>query len=636
MSTVTRRLPAVNVDTARVLATASVGVTMVAYLTVLRYIVTVAGEPPLFYGAVAASLAAAALLAALVRPRTAALVTAGLLAAGTYYYVVTLPPSFDLAEALGPMVADAWSMLSGLSILRIINAGTWALAITPAPTLFAAYLAFRRHYLAGAAVAGGTLGLFVLTGNADAATTLIGAVGVAGAAGFGDLAGGTTEVAVDEGRRDVLFGLGGIVAVASVVDVVPEELVGEGGGGFGGLGGGGTTEANLLGSADSVELAGSISLSPDVRFAVEADEPGYWRVGGFDRFTGDGWVRTGQARAYDGDRLATPPGPDRAVEQTYTMEGRMGNMPALWKPRSVERSDTGADVLPDGSLRPVRAFREDESYTVVSRVPTAVPTELRSAGTDYPEDVVDRYTALPGNLPDRVEARTSRITGNATNPYDTARVVEQWLSNNRGYSLDVDRPSGNVADAFLFEMEEGYCTYFATTMAVMLRTQGIPARFAVGYTAGERVAADRWVARGLNAHAWVEVFFPEQGWIRFDPTPAGPASRPSRSASTTPGRRASTPWTRTRRGRASGRRRPSRAPTPTRTRSRPSRRTRRRACASSPRGPTRRPPSPARTAPAGAGRPAGASSSRRYRRANSSRSGPSSRSARPPARASPG
>ncbi|WP_148417044.1 transglutaminase-like domain-containing protein, partial [Haloferax sp. KTX1] len=73
-----------------------------------------------------------------------------------------------------------------------------------------------------------------------------------------------------------------------------------------------------------------------------------------------------------------------------------------------------------------------------------------------------------------------------------------------------------------FEMDEGYCVYFATTMVTMLRTQGIPARMTVGYTSGQRIDENQWVVRGLNSHAWVEVYFPDQGWVQFDPTPSGP------------------------------------------------------------------------------------------------------------------
>jgi transglutaminase-like putative cysteine protease len=519
VSTASRTLPGLDIEVnpQRLLATVAVAVTMTAYLSVLLNIVTVAGDPALFYAEVAVAVVAGAGLARLVRPRIAGVVAAGLLVAGGYLYFASLPTSIDLVATLGPLAADALSMLSGLSILRIINAGVWALAITPAPTLLAAYLAVRGQSLAAATVAGAALGLFVLTGDADPATTLIGVVGVAGAAGFGDLA-RDDSAAVDEGRRDVLLGLGSVVAVASVVDVVPGELAG---GSLGSFAGTGTTEANLLGSSERVNVLGAIELSPQVRFSVESEEAGYWRVGSFDRFTGDGWVRTGESTPYEG-RLPSPPGDDRRVRQTFTMEGQMGNMPALWKPAEVERSATGADVLADGSLRPLRAFTAGESYTVESQRPVAGPRTLRAADTEYSQAIRQRYLALPGNTPDRVAERAARITANATNPYDTARVVERWLSNNRDYSLDVTKPAGNIADKFLFEMSAGYCTYFATTMVVMLRTQGIPARFTVGYTPGERVAESRWVARGLDAHAWVEVFFPDHGWFRFDPTPAGP------------------------------------------------------------------------------------------------------------------
>ena len=78
-----------------------------------------------------------------------------------------------------------------------------------------------------------------------------------------------------------------------------------------------------------------------------------------------------------------------------------------------------------------------------------------------------------------------------------------------------------MADTFIFEMEEGYCEYFATAMTTMLRTQGIPARYTVGYTTGQEIDDNTYEVRGMNAHAWVEVYFPEVGWVRFDPTPGG-------------------------------------------------------------------------------------------------------------------
>src|SRR5699024_2515854 len=154
-----------------------------------------------------------------------------------------------------------------------------------------------------------------------------------------------------------------------------------------------------------------------------------------------------------------------------------------------------AGLQPDGTLA------NGTSYTVTSQRPNWTADELRSAGEDYPDGIRSRYTQLPESTPERVANRTDRLTSNADTPYDTARTIERWLEGSKNYSLDVDRPDGSIADSYLFEMNAGYCTYYATTMATMLRTQDIPARFVTGYTPGQRVARDEWVVRGLDSHA---------------------------------------------------------------------------------------------------------------------------------------
>lgn len=508
----------------RLLATGSVGLTMIAYAAVLYHVTNVAGEPATLIVVLVAALLTATVLARYVSVLPALGLSGLLFAAGMYVYVATLPEGVAVYSAVEPIVQDILSLLTGLSILRIVNAGTWALAAAPGPTFLAWYLALRQRYLAGAAVAGAMLGAFILTGDAGLEVALLGAVGVAGAMGFGDIQRRRTTGSsgdVDDARRAVLTELAAIAGVGATVSLVPGaegspvESFGQGGGG------GGTLEANLVATGDQLSIVGSINLSPKVRFTVESEQEDYWRVGSFDRYTGGGWVRTGGSEEYSG-ALSGPPGRARTVRQEYRIEQQYGSMPAAWKPVAVENSPVRVQVADGGSLRPFSSFREGETYSVRSQVPVAAPRELRQAGTDYSDPVAQRYTRLPDSTADRVVRRTNRITANADNPYDTARVIEQWLSNNRAYSLDVSRPRGDIAEAFLFEMDAGYCTYFATTMIVMLRTQGIPARFTVGYTPGERVSRTEWVARGLDAHAWVEVYFPDHGWIRFDPTPGGP------------------------------------------------------------------------------------------------------------------
>ena len=112
---------------------------------------------------------------------------------------------------------------------------------------------------------------------------------------------------------------------------------------------------------------------------------------------------------------------------------------------------------------------------------------------------------------------------NATAPYDRARAIESWLRTNIRYNETIGAPPANVdtVEWLLFDAREGYCTYFATAMIVMLRHLGIPARLAAGFSQGEFEAeSQRFIVRERDAHTWVEVYFPGYGWINFEPTAA--------------------------------------------------------------------------------------------------------------------
>ncbi len=106
-------------------------------------------------------------------------------------------------------------------------------------------------------------------------------------------------------------------------------------------------------------------------------------------------------------------------------------------------------------------------------------------------------------------------------PYDIAAGIERYLRATYGYATVVNNPPVNrdVTDYFLFDAKEGYCEYFATAMTVLLRANNIPARMVTGYLPGSRQADGRFLSRESQAHAWVEVYFPQYGWITFDPTP---------------------------------------------------------------------------------------------------------------------
>ena len=167
-----------------------------------------------------------------------------------------------------------------------------------------------------------------------------------------------------------------------------------------------------------------------------------------------------------------------------------------------------------------------ETYDMVSLVSTATNEDLRRSGTEYDASITDHYLQLPGDLPERVGELAGRLTRTADTPLDKARAIETYL---RGesftYSQDIEAPptDSDGVDHFLFETRTGYSDYFASSMAVMLRSVGIPARLAAGYAPGEFDEASGLNAvRDSDSHAWVQVYFPEFGWIDFEPTPAWP------------------------------------------------------------------------------------------------------------------
>ncbi|NHN61137.1 MULTISPECIES: DUF3488 and transglutaminase-like domain-containing protein [Halorussus] len=501
------------------LAVGSLAVTMASYLGVLYHVTDIVGGTTTLLGLVVATLVAGAAVARRLRPTQAGALAVGLLAVGIVAYYLAVPSAYLVAVSLGKLVADNVALLTGLSVLRMTEVGAWALGVAPAMAFAPWYLVLRRRYALAVGAAGTAMGFFVLTGDLGTFATLVGTLGVAATLGFGTLArrGGTTA------QVDVLA----VVLVAMVVLASTATLV-PGGGPSPILPGGGgagtpTVEQAFVSNSERMAIQGSIRLSPKVRFTVESTDRAYWRVAAYDRYDGNGWIRTGEGRSYRSQ--PAPPGPADEVTQTVEVKAaRMGAMPAAWRPTRLESGDRdNVRITSVGGFDLVGALREGERYTVVSRVPDPTTRQLRTAGTDYPDYVESRYLQLPESSADRISQRTDRIAAaaNATTPYATAEAVENWLETNRGYSLDVSRPDGNVAESFIFDMERGYCTYYATAMVAMLRSQGVPARFAVGYTPGQRVSEDEWVVRGLDSHAWVEAYFPDVGWVKFDPTPGG-------------------------------------------------------------------------------------------------------------------
>ncbi len=162
-----------------------------------------------------------------------------------------------------------------------------------------------------------------------------------------------------------------------------------------------------------------------------------------------------------------------------------------------------------------------DSYAVTGLTSTADPDQLRAAGTAYPAWVTDRYLQLPATITDRTRALAADLSAGQTNAFDTAVAIEGYVRSTIAYNEEIEPPPDDrdVVDYVLFESQEGYCEYYASAMAVLLRAEGIPARVVGGYfPAPFDHDEGGHLYREKNAHLWVEAFFPGYGWIPFEPT----------------------------------------------------------------------------------------------------------------------
>lgn len=167
---------------------------------------------------------------------------------------------------------------------------------------------------------------------------------------------------------------------------------------------------------------------------------------------------------------------------------------------------------------------DGRSYSVVGLVPQVTAAELEAAGAGYPDYISATYLELPDSVTQETRDLANQIVqqAGAATPYDQAVAIQNYLRENFTYQLDAGpAPRGqDIVDYFLFESKVGRCDHYSSSMAVMLRMLGVPSRIVTGLAP---VAYDNemsgYVYRGRNAHAWVEVYFPEYGWIQFEPTP---------------------------------------------------------------------------------------------------------------------
>ena len=302
---------------------------------------------------------------------------------------------------------------------------------------------------------------------------------------------------------------------------------------------GGRASFGYFGFSDRLDTATRGRPDNTLVMRVRAAAPDFWRGQTFDTWNGRVWTRLATraevARravsrseippaADDGPPFATVPSDE--LVQTYYVERPGPNMIfAAATPTKLYFEDRTIFQLPDGSLRAGVQLGEDSVYTVVSDRPLATEAALRASPPNaVPPELRDLYAATPVTT-DRVRALAQEVTASAPTTYDKVRALEAWMGAHTKYTLDIPPlPKGRDAvDQFLFVDQRGFCEQIGTSLVVMLRSLGIPARLVVGYASGERNPfTGLYEVRAKDAHAWAEVYFPGVGWQGFDPTASVP------------------------------------------------------------------------------------------------------------------
>lgn len=297
---------------------------------------------------------------------------------------------------------------------------------------------------------------------------------------------------------------------------------------------------------------------------VRSRQPSYWKAVALESFDGRRWRRqTGLDRSGQDTEVLRDSW--RAELRFEVRQLRSRQVVAAGTTFGVRGARQLVAEATPGTFETLRSpLRRGDQYRTSSYVPRPTAQRMREAGIDYP-DFVRRQLAVglptaPGlppvtvalapwgsdeptytfhgrGLPStdgdrelrrspyaRMYALARRQRAAAASPYDLARRISAFLQRDATYT-ERPAPADLPLDAFVFERREGYCQQFSGAMALLLRLAGVPARVASGFSPGELdEESGTWIVRDLDAHSWVEVYFPRIGWVAFDPTPsAAPA-----------------------------------------------------------------------------------------------------------------
>ncbi|MBC7877248.1 MAG: transglutaminase domain-containing protein [Anaerolineales bacterium] len=259
----------------------------------------------------------------------------------------------------------------------------------------------------------------------------------------------------------------------------------------------------------------------------------YWRTLSYSIYTGSGWTNpSASAEDVPAEQalLEQPNLNHRIVREEVIFPNDSGGrlywtgtlisadvpFQAAWFRQTEDDQFIDADML--AALAPV------ESYTAESILLDPTADELRESPSVYPDWVREQFLVVPDSVPERVRSLARDLTASEPNAYDRALAIQNYLRE-FPYTLEVGAPPAgrDVVDYFIFDLKQGYCDYYATSMAVLARAAGLPARIVVGYVNGtydtERA---QYLVTENYAHSWVEIYFADIGWVEFEPTASQP------------------------------------------------------------------------------------------------------------------
>ena len=292
----------------------------------------------------------------------------------------------------------------------------------------------------------------------------------------------------------------------------------------------------LTGFSNVVDLGGFGKISRDDRAVLHIQSISRtlppdlkWRGAALSRFDGKRWSepplpgRTiptlhGYAEIADLNQRSRRDG-HRLLYHVDVQNSGTGTLFIAGIPEFVNADFRNLLLTSEGSLRVIAPAGESLRYDVSAHTgpPLAVPLTRSERA---------RYVDLPP-LDIRIYSLANQWSGDGA-PLDRALRIQRHLQRDFRYALDgPEKPVKDPLSDFLFVRKEGYCEYFASAMAVMLREQGIPSRVATGFQSGYyNDVSGLYVVRASEAHAWVEGWIDGYGWITFDPTPTAAATRP--------------------------------------------------------------------------------------------------------------